>query len=203
MMILSSFHTGIPTLGCLNMLVNLITPDADRLKYWDKTMSRQKIEIPTSPVTKPGPKRSLSVLEELLICLVRLRLGLMGRQLADTFSVSQAQVSRTFTTWVCFLATLFKDTLVLWPSKEAVTHSFKKCLNTRIIIDCTEVFIEKATSPYAQRATCSECKEHNTIKALVGITPLDTSVFCLNFGLGAPVIDLLEEGDSVTADRGF
>jgi len=38
-------------------------------------------------------------------------------------------------------------------------------------IDCTEVFIEKPTSPYAQRATWSEYKEHNTIKALVGITP--------------------------------
>ena len=60
----------------------------------------------TSPVTKRGPKRSLSVLEELLICLVRLRLGLMGRQLADIFSVSQAQVSRIFTTWVCFPATV-------------------------------------------------------------------------------------------------
>ena len=31
------FLTGIPTLGCLNMLVNLITPEADELKYWDKT----------------------------------------------------------------------------------------------------------------------------------------------------------------------
>ena len=30
------FYTGIPTLGCLNMLVNLITPEADKLKYWDK-----------------------------------------------------------------------------------------------------------------------------------------------------------------------
>lgn len=168
------FYTGIPTLGCLNMLVNLITPEADRLKYWDKNKDK-KLKYQTSPVTKPGPKRSLSVLEELLICLVRLRLGLMGRQLADIFSVSQAQVSRIFTTWVCFPATLFKDTLVLWPSKEAVAktlpHSFKKYPNTRIIIDCTEVFIEKPTSPYAQRATWSEYKGHNTIKALVEITP--------------------------------
>ena len=29
------FYTDIPTLGCLNMLVNLITPEADKLKYWD------------------------------------------------------------------------------------------------------------------------------------------------------------------------
>lgn len=130
-------YTGIPTLGCLNMLVNLIKPEADKLKYWDKNKDK-KLKYQTSPVTKPGPKRSLSVLEELVICLVRLRLGLMGRQLADIFSISQAQVSQIFTTWVCFLATLFKDTLVLWPSKEAVKknlpHSFKKYPNTRIIL---------------------------------------------------------------------
>ena len=142
------FYTGIPTLGCLNMLVNLITPEADKLKYWDKSKDK-KLKYQTSPITKPGPERSLSVLEEFLICLVRLRLGLTGRQLADIFSVSQAQISRIFTTWVCFLATLFKETLVLWPSKEAVKEnlprSFKKYPNTRIIIDCTEVFIEKPT----------------------------------------------------------
>ena len=128
----------------------------------------------------------------------------MSRQRAHLFSVSQAQVSRSFINRVCFLATPFKTTQVLWPSKGVVKkkklpHSFKKYPNTRII-DCTEVFMEKPTSPYAQRATWSECKEHNTIKALVGINPSgyfwilqDTSVFDLNFKLGAPVIGKLQK----------
>ena len=104
------------------MLVNLITPEADKLKCWDKNKVTKKMKYQTSPATEPGPKKSISVdvLEELLICLVRLRLGLMGRQLAVIFAVSQVQVSRIFTTWVCFHVTLFKDTLVLWPSKEVV-----------------------------------------------------------------------------------
>ena len=131
------FYTGIPTLGCLNMLVNLITPEGDKLNYWDKNKDK-KLKYQTSPITKPGPKRTLSVLEEFLICLVRLRLGLTGRQLADIFPVSQAQISRIFATWDCFPATLFKETLLLWPSKEAVkenlARSFKKYPNTRIII---------------------------------------------------------------------
>ena len=76
------FYTWIPTLGYLNMLVNLITSEAYKLKYWDKNKDK-KLKYQTSPVTIPGPKRNLGVLEELLICLVRLRLGLMGRQLAD------------------------------------------------------------------------------------------------------------------------
>ena len=37
------FYTRIPTLGCLNiMLVNLITPEADKLKYWDLEVKKKK-----------------------------------------------------------------------------------------------------------------------------------------------------------------
>ena len=110
----------------------------------------------TVPNGKPGPKRGLTLKEELIMTLSRLRLGLLGRRLADIFSVSQSQLSRIFTTWVCFLATVLKEVIVLWPSqKEAklnLPRSFSKYPNTRIIIDCTEIYIEKPTSSSAQRA---------------------------------------------------
>ena len=142
-----------------------------------------------------------------MICLVRLRLGLKRRQLAFFFpspKISSAE----------FLppGTLFKETLVLWPRKEAVKEnlprSFKKYPNTWIIIDCTEVFMEKPASPYAQRATWSEYKEYNTIKALVGITPSGYFSFLFKFWTGSTsdrkithmqesqLVDLLEDGDS-------
>ena len=53
-----NFYTGIPTLGCLNMLVNLITPEADKIKYWDKNKDK-KMKYQTLPVTKPGRKKNL------------------------------------------------------------------------------------------------------------------------------------------------
>lgn len=35
------FYTGIPILGCFKMLVNLITPQAEKLKYWDKNKNKK------------------------------------------------------------------------------------------------------------------------------------------------------------------
>lgn len=37
------FYTGIPILGCFNMLVNLITLQAEKLKYWDKNKNKKKL----------------------------------------------------------------------------------------------------------------------------------------------------------------
>ena len=36
-----NFYTGIPTLSCLNMLENLITPEAHKIKYWDKNKDKK------------------------------------------------------------------------------------------------------------------------------------------------------------------
>lgn len=114
-------------------------------------------------------------MEEFILTLVRLRLGLLSRHLLDIFGISEGTVSKVFTTWVCFLSTVFCDILFKWPCKEDIKktlpRSFCKFPSTRIIIDCTEIFLQKPTSPSAQRATWSNYKQHNTMKALVGISP--------------------------------
>ena len=82
-----------------------------------------------------------------------------------------------------------------------------------MIIDATEFFIEKPTSPCAQKATWSDYKHRNTVKLLVGIAPNGTSIFISKLWSGSTsdrkivqessLIDLLQEGDHVMADRGF
>ena len=47
----------------------------------------------------------------------------------------------------------------------------------RVIIDCSELFIETPSSFRSQGATYSSYKHHNTAKGLVGISPLGAVAF--------------------------
>ena len=84
---------------------------------------------------------------------------------------------------------------------------------TRVIIDCTELFIEKPLCFLAQSDTYSTYKSHNIAKGLVAIAPNGALTFISDLYGGhcsdkiiaehCGILQLLEEGDSVMADRGF
>lgn len=54
----------------------------------------------------------------------------------------------------------------------------------RVIIDCTEIEIQKPFNPNEQQATFSFYKNTNTLKALVGISPSGAFTFISDFWCG-------------------
>ena len=71
----------------------------------------------------------------------------------------------------------------LWPSRDMIMAraplQFCKYPSARVIIDCTELFIQRPTSLHSQAITFSHYKHHNIFKALVGISPGRVIAFVL------------------------
>lgn len=199
------FYTGFPSLSVLMICFTFLGDAVANLSYRDHTK-----------LTKGKPHK-LSPLNEFFLMLCRLRVGLCEQDLAYRFGISQTSVSRIVTTWVNFCYCKFKE-LQIWPSRTIVDANmpliFKELYpSTRCIIDATEIFIQKPQNPTAQQLTFSNYKNHNTFKALIAISPSGAISYVSDLFGGnisdkelttqCGLLDYLEVGDSVMADRGF
>jgi len=80
-------------------------------------------------------------------------------------------------------------------------------------VDCTEIFVQKPSSLVANTQFFSSYKSHATFKGLLGIAPHGAVVFVSSLYSGSisdveltkasGLLDLLEAGDGVMADKGF
>ena len=142
--------------------------------YWSS--NSQKKESSGTPISSTKARgrqtRSLLPIEEFFMVLMRLRLGLLEQDLADRFGVSTSTVSRIFTTWIYLKV---KD-IPIWPPQEVI-NTYMPNVFTRVIIDATEIYVEKPSLPVVQQMTFSSYKNNNTFKGLIGISPSGAIIF--------------------------
>ena len=209
-----SYYTGL-TYGQFVALFKFLNAHGicHRLNYWGSDYAH--IQLPDSE--KRGQKRSLEPEDELFLTLCRLRVNTPEKVLADNYNLSVSEVSRIFATWLDLLHSRLIQ-LPVWATKKTIKETMPEVFQqkypiTRVILDCTELFIEKPSCFRAQSDTYSTYKSHNTAKGLVGIAPNGALTFVSDLYGGhcsdkiivehCGILQLLEEGDSVMADRGF
>ncbi|XP_033741819.1 uncharacterized protein LOC117328399 [Pecten maximus] len=214
------FHTGIPTIKAFDAIFNVIKPSITHMKYWH---SGTFVKFVCNPLRyKRSPKktsrRCLTSKDEMLMTLMKIRLGTLNQELALKFGISKQTVSNIFTTWTKLLAK-FLGTLVFNPPKDVVRQNLPPSFENltykyvRHIIDCTEIFLETPQNLSVRANTWSDYKHHNTAKYFISITPAGMINF-VSKGWGGRTsdkhitnhcgfLDIIEPFDKVLADRGF
>ena len=157
-----------------NMLFLLLKPYISRARYWRGSKhARSKVRHRYGNIRG----KSLSYKDELLLTLMRLRLGLLCEDVADRFEVSKSVCSNIFTTMIKLISKVLGHALVVWLPRENIRDNLPESFvkkghsKCRVILDCSEVFIERPKSLKSQAKTWSDYKHHNTIKFLIGIAP--------------------------------
>ena len=118
----------------------------------------------------------LSRYQQLLVCLVKLRMNYLFRDIAYQLNVSVGTVQRVFH-YALNALYVELDFLIQWPSREnlrkSMPMSFCKEFGNKVVvvIDCFELFTEKPSGAMNTVLTYSNYKHHQTVKYLIGIAP--------------------------------
>ena len=208
------FYTGL-TFGQFVALFNLLNAHGIcyRLNYWGSDYA--KVQLPD--IEKKGQKRFLEPDDERLLTLCRLRVNIPEKVLVGNYNISVSEVLTSFATWLELLFSRLIQ-LPVWATRRTVEETMPEVFRqkyplTRVVLDCTELFIEKPSCFRAQSETYSSYKSHNTAKGLVAIAPNGALTFVSDLYGGhfsdkvivehCGIPQLLEEGDAVMADHGF
>ncbi|CAN8017175.1 unnamed protein product [Ixodes persulcatus] len=152
------FYTGVVSVQMFHALLSFI------LSFWQPELT------------------SLQPQEQLVLVLMKLRLGLLNDDLACRFRVSAQTVGAVFHAWLDILSCNLAK-LNVWPSQRAVRRNLPFAFRDPVfrnvigVLDCTEIFIQKPSYMLARSQTYSRYKHHNTVKVLITVSPSGAITF--------------------------
>lgn len=177
-----SFFTGFPNYKLFMMCFDYLNvgENCKHIKYCYETATEEK------KIYRP---RTLKPLDEFFLVLIRLRLGLFEHDIAKRYNVSDATVSRIWTSWINFMY-LRLGSIDIWPTKEEITNTMPQTMlekfpNLEWIIDAFEIQCERSSSLMLQSQSYSNYKSRNTLKGLVACTPSGQLGFVSQLYLGS------------------
>ena len=178
----ANFLTGIKTISLFSKIHDIVAPLVTRRWTGVSSMIRGLKKYKKKPL-KLGPTRKLSSKSEFLLALMKLRLGLLNKDLAHRFDISETLCSRIFFSWLRASSRALRH-LVFIPDQETLVGTkpdrFRNLPDLHSIIDCTEIFIETPKDLYLQSATWSDYKHHNTGKNIGRLYSKQFYLLCIS-----------------------
>ena len=144
------FYTGLPHWDALMLLYDMLHDKAQNLNYGSYAKKN------TSPEQKPGRPRSMSIFEEFILTLMRLRLGLFQKYLAHRFNVWETTVSTLFNTWVRFSA-LFHSALSRGEIAPGTSSSFSFTFSRFFLSSPPSLWLFELFQPRYISLCCPSC----------------------------------------------
>ncbi|XP_048105423.1 uncharacterized protein LOC125298638 isoform X3 [Alosa alosa] len=152
---LLTFYTGFRDYETLRALFLSLQPTAEGMLRWNQAQKMVKQDQTRQEMALVGFRaESLCLFDQFFLFLCRVREGALEESLADRFHVSQSTVSGIIITWSNYLFFML-GSLPVWLHRSAVNAIMPQCFKdtfprTRVILDCTEIYIEKASSKRRQ-----------------------------------------------------
>ena len=100
------FLTGFKNTATFKFVFVHFNRKAEHMRYWKGMKQTEKEKPPVDAYTRPGdyhrsgPSRKLTLEQEFLMVMMRLRLGLLVQDLTFRFQVSTGHISQVFTTCI-------------------------------------------------------------------------------------------------------
>lgn len=144
---------------------------------------------------------------QIVITLLKYRQGIDFMLIEKIYHLDRRVISNIFIYWTNAIYNYMKK-IDFWSMRYLNPNKYT------CIIDCTEIFTERSTTnPRINQELFSNYKNHNTFKYLVAIDEKGLIIFCSKIYGGSKsdrfiiedskIINLLEPGNIVLADRGF
>ncbi|XP_072283318.1 uncharacterized protein [Pyxicephalus adspersus] len=177
------FYTGFDCYEHLTDFLSFLT--ADHKLCSGKIRKRSEV----------GPQSALSLEDQLLLVLTRLRLGLLLQDLAFRFRVSESTVSRYWLNWTDLLHARLTQIPILYSARYLDLFEPKRTIQYQglncTIMDCTDLFFEVQAKDRTKPASTHPSRNHYLRRgyAIASSNGFITFSSSVPFGIATKVMD--------------